>query len=91
MTTTESTTLDHRLDAALRALTRVPGRIAPAASGHPHRADRRVSLANAKGWLAAGAAGLGLVSRLTGDNFETGDVDALHDTARTWRREITPQ
>jgi len=82
MTTTESTTLDHRLDAALRALTRVPGRIAPAASGHPHRADRRVSLANAKGWLAAGA---------TGDNFETGDVDALHDTARTWRREITPQ
>jgi 2-dehydro-3-deoxyphosphogluconate aldolase / (4S)-4-hydroxy-2-oxoglutarate aldolase len=47
-----------------------------------------VCLANARGWLAAGAAALGLGSPLTGDSLETGELDALRESARTWFREI---
>jgi 2-dehydro-3-deoxyphosphogluconate aldolase / (4S)-4-hydroxy-2-oxoglutarate aldolase len=47
-----------------------------------------VSLRNARGWLDAGAAGLGLGGPLTGDSLETGDLDALRESARTWSQEI---
>jgi 2-dehydro-3-deoxyphosphogluconate aldolase/(4S)-4-hydroxy-2-oxoglutarate aldolase len=47
-----------------------------------------VSLANARGWLDAGAAALGLGSPLTGNSLETGDLDALRDSARTWSQKI---
>lgn len=47
-----------------------------------------VSLANAAGWLAAGAAALGLGSPLVADTLETGDLDQLGELARTWVRTI---
>lgn len=50
-----------------------------------------VSLANARGWLDAGAAALGIGSPLTGTSLETGDLQALAESARTWSREITPR
>jgi 2-dehydro-3-deoxyphosphogluconate aldolase/(4S)-4-hydroxy-2-oxoglutarate aldolase len=50
-----------------------------------------VSLANARDWLDAGAAALGLGSPLTGDSLETGDLQLLRSAARTWCREVARQ
>jgi 2-dehydro-3-deoxyphosphogluconate aldolase/(4S)-4-hydroxy-2-oxoglutarate aldolase len=50
-----------------------------------------LSLANARGWLDAGAVALGLGSPLSGTSLETGDLHALAESARTWSREITPR
>lgn len=47
-----------------------------------------VALDNACAWLAAGAAALGLGSPLTGDTLETGNLDGLRGSARTWSQEI---
>jgi 2-dehydro-3-deoxyphosphogluconate aldolase/(4S)-4-hydroxy-2-oxoglutarate aldolase len=47
-----------------------------------------VTLSTAGGWLAAGAAALGLGSPLLADTLETGDLDRLRELARTWVREI---
>ena len=43
-----------------------------------------VSLANAGGWLRAGAAALGLGSPLVADTIETGNLGLLRELARTW-------
>lgn len=48
-----------------------------------------VSAANARGWLDAGAVAVGLGSPLTADSLETGDLDALRESARTWSQVIT--
>lgn len=47
-----------------------------------------VTLDNAGGWLAAGAAALGLGSPLVADTLETGELGQLRDIARGWLRKI---
>ena len=49
-----------------------------------------VSLDNARGWLDAGAAALGLGSPLTANSLETGDLRTLAASARIWSAAITP-
>jgi 2-dehydro-3-deoxyphosphogluconate aldolase/(4S)-4-hydroxy-2-oxoglutarate aldolase len=47
-----------------------------------------VGLADAPGWLTAGAVALGVGSPLTGDTIDTGDFAQLRERARAWKEAV---